>query len=91
MELVHYQHNSSYKIKKTKKSGVAVATRGVTSAAHGFLYLPVELGDESVLMGVDARPQQQVSLLEQAAQVVVGALAHMVRVDRWVVLAGGGA
>lgn len=71
-------------------SGVASAAHGVASAAHGLLYLPVELGDDSVLVGVDARPQQGVPLLEETAQVVVGALVHGAGVGG-VVLAGGGA
>lgn len=42
---------------------------------HGLLDLAVELGDDAVLVRVHARPQQRVPLLQQAAQVVVGALA----------------
>lgn len=72
-------------------SGVAVATHGVISAAHRLLYLPVELGDDPVLVGVDARPQQQVPLFEETAQVVIGALVHGAGLGGMVVLAGGGA
>lgn len=46
----------------------------VPSVPHGVLDLSAELGDDSVLVGVNSRPQQSVSLLQQPAQVFVGAL-----------------
>lgn len=55
----------------------------ITSVPHGVLYLSVELSDDSVFVGVNAGPKQSVSLLEQAAQMFVSALVHMMR--------GGGA
>lgn len=55
----------------------------LSSLPHGIQYLPVELGDDSVIVGVNACPQQSVSLLVQAAQVLVSVPVNM----EW----GGGA
>lgn len=49
------------------------------SLPGGLQYLPVELGDDSVVVGVNARPQQGVSFLVQAAQVFVGAPSRVLR------------
>lgn len=43
----------------------------LSSLPHGVQYLSVELGDDSVVVGVNAGPQQSVSFLVQAAQVLV--------------------
>lgn len=51
-------------------------TSEVAPVPHGFLYLSVELGDDSVLVGVNTGPEQSVPLLEKPAQVVVGTLVH---------------
>lgn len=60
-------------------SGVTLLQRlsEVASVLHGVLYLSVELGDDSVIMGVNSSPKQSVSLLKQAAQVFVGAPVHV--------------
>lgn len=53
------------------------------SLPHGVQYLSVELGDDSVVVGVNACPQQSVSLLVQATQVLVSISLNVER--------GGGA
>lgn len=47
------------------------------SLPHGIQDLSVELGDDSVIVGVNACPQQSVSLLVQAAQVLVSMLVNV--------------
>lgn len=59
------------------------------SLPRGLQYLPVELGDDSVVVGVNTCPQQGVSLLVQAAQVFVGAPGRLLR-GGWVRTRGGG-
>lgn len=46
-------------------------TSALSMLPHGIQYLSVKLGDDSVIMGVNTCPQQSVSLLVQAAQVLV--------------------
>lgn len=62
----------------------------VPPVPHGVLYLPVELGDDPVLVGVDSGPQQSVSLLQQPAQVLVSALVDALSGGR-ATQGGGGA
>lgn len=55
----------------------AVSTAAASSLPHGIQDLSVELGDDSVVVCVNAGPQESVSLLVQAAQVLVSVSVDM--------------